>query len=109
MGGSADLDLKRQIVETLSDHVYIPVYFGVDNTMPAYVGDPWSPSSVGNKSLIEMTTSNTDNNFSPNASKSPFSTSPCKRSPLLVASPKEVIHGTPVRKLYDQYFLNQLI
>jgi hypothetical protein len=104
MSDPIDQDLKRRIKETLSGHVYIPVYFGVDNMLPAYVGDPWSPSSAGSKSFIDLTPSNSDNKSSPDVSKSPFSGSPCKRSPLLVAntgSPKQVMHGTPVSEIFS--------
>lgn len=100
MSAPIDVDLKRRIIETLSDHVYIPVYYGVDNTLPAYVGNPWSPSSVGNKTFIDLTPTHSENNSSPDVAKSPFSGSPCMRSPLLVAnaaSPKQLTQGTPVR------------
>lgn len=41
MKSPVDEDVKRRIIDILSDHVYIPVYRTFDLSSPAYVGDPW--------------------------------------------------------------------
>jgi hypothetical protein len=41
MSRPVDQDVKRRIVDLLSDHVYIPVFRAVDFSDPAYIGDPW--------------------------------------------------------------------
>lgn len=48
MSPPIDADLKRRIVSILSEHLYIPVYRTLDYSIPAYVGDPWSPCPTGN-------------------------------------------------------------
>ena len=38
-----DTEVEKKILQLLSDNLYIPVYRVCDNSLPAYVGELWSP------------------------------------------------------------------
>jgi len=86
MGTPVDIDVKRRIIDTLSDHVYIPVFRTMDLSTPAYIGEPWSPcaSSMEFQPVALQNGSETDA-ASPKPPMSPFGRSPSLGSPLLVA------------------------
>ena len=41
--GPKDTEVVKKILQLLSDNLYIPVYRVCDNSLPAYVGELWSP------------------------------------------------------------------
>jgi hypothetical protein len=43
-----DADFKKKIIDLLSDRVYIPVYRAIDQSLPGFIGEPWSPSNSDN-------------------------------------------------------------
>jgi hypothetical protein len=89
MAAPIDHDIKRRIIESLSEHVYIPVYRNLDLSTPAFIGEPWSPSpsGVGNKMSLDFHPAQSpDVESSPKAPMSPFGRSPSLGSPLLVAT-----------------------
>ena len=95
-----DQDIKRRIVDILSDHVYIPVYRTLDQSCPAYVGEPYSPT----KTSFEFQPM-AEAESSPKPPMSPFGRSPSLGSPLLVAKTS----GKPVSSPSSKILLFQIV
>ena len=94
-----DQDIKSRIVDLLSDHVYIPVFRTLDQSCPAYIGEPYSPS----KTSFEFQPM-TEAENSPKPPMSPFGRSPSLGSPLLVAKTSGKQLSSPSRKIFLNFF-----
>ncbi|XP_071488521.1 uncharacterized protein [Diadema antillarum] len=45
-------NVKSKITELLDDHFYVPVWRAVDDSVPAVVGEPWSPDVLESQSAL---------------------------------------------------------